>query len=105
VIGRRFGPGHLSLLHPPTGRRGPRLAGGQVGDAVQPAAQRLAHRDRSRLAGEHEKGGLEGVLRVLLVAQDAAADTQHHRAVSAQQRLERRRIPCVAKAREQLPVG
>src|SRR5262249_2405546 len=49
------------------------------------AAQRTVPPQRRRLAHEDEEGGLEGVLGVLCVAQDAAANAQHHRPVPHEQ--------------------
>src|SRR5262249_14365570 len=46
---------------------------------------RLARADRGGPSSEDEKGGLEGVLRVGLVVQYAAADRQHHRAMTLEQ--------------------
>ena len=64
------------------------LDGDAVRNLVQPAAQGLAPSDRRGLLDQHEEGGLEGVLDVARVAEDAAADAQHHRAVSRHQDLE-----------------
>src|SRR5262249_22652119 len=38
---------------------------------------------RGGVAGEHEEHGLEGVLGVLLMAQDTATNVQHHRPMPA----------------------
>jgi hypothetical protein len=71
---------------------GPGLAasakGGAVGDAVQPAGERRAAPERACLPGEGEEGGLEGVLGVLPVAQEPAADAEHHGAVPPDEHLE-----------------
>jgi hypothetical protein len=45
-----------------------------VGDAVQPIADHLARRDRRRLANQDEEDGLEGVFRIVVIAEDAATD-------------------------------
>jgi len=44
--------------------------------------------DDGRLAGQHEKRRLEGVLGVLDMAQHAPAEAEHHRPVPPHQRLE-----------------
>src|SRR5262249_46778197 len=72
----------------PPGRRPPRVAGRAPGHAVQPAGQRRVPADRGGVAGQHEEGGLEGVLRVLVVAQHAAADAHDQGAVAPHQRGE-----------------
>ena len=61
----------------------PRPQGQAEGDLEQPAGHRLRVADRAGLPGQHQEGGLEGVLGVLVVVQHAAADAQHHRAVAA----------------------
>ena len=61
---------------------------GAIGDAVQPAAQGVAGADRAGLPGQHQEGGLEGVLDVVLVLQHGAAGGQDHRAVAGDQGLE-----------------
>src|SRR5262249_25568077 len=75
-----------------------------VGDAVQPAADLLPRRDRGGLADEDEERGLEGVLRVVDVADDAPADVEHHRAVAAHQGREGRLIAPADEPAQQLPV-
>jgi hypothetical protein len=77
----------LNLAAP--GHGPPRLRRGPVGDAVQPAAHRVTLADRGRLASEDEERRLEGVFRVLLVAQHRTADAQHQRAVPPHQGGER----------------
>src|SRR5262249_7874232 len=68
-------------------------------------ADPLARADRVRLPDEDEEGGLEGVLGGVPVAQDAAADAQHHRAVAAHQRRERGRLAPRHETNEQLAVA
>src|SRR6516165_10382744 len=63
-------------------------AGRAPGHAVQPARQRRVPADRGGVAGQHEEGGLEGVLRVLVVAQHAAADAHDEGTVAPYQRGE-----------------
>ena len=57
---------------------------------MQPAAQGVAGADRAGLPGQHQEGGLEGVLDVVLVLQDGAAGGQDHRTVPRHQGLEGR---------------
>ena len=82
------------------------MTGDPVGDAVQPAPQRVAHAHRAGLAHQHEEGGLEGVVGRVLVAEQVAADAQHHRPVPCHERLEARPVVAPAEeAVEQLRVG
>src|SRR5262249_17801006 len=71
-------------------RRGPAgFHGYAVGDPVQPVGDRALLADGAGLFGEDEEGGLERVLRVLLVPQEVPADAQDERAVARQQGGER----------------
>ena len=87
------------------GRGDVRLDRDAVRHAVQPAAQGLAPPDRAGLLDQDEEGRLEGVLGVVGVAEDAAADREHHRPVPRHQGLERRRIGLGEEAVEELGVG
>ena len=72
------GPGLREPLLVPaaTGLVGLRPGRDAMRDAVQPARERVPDPEGSRLPGQHEEGGLEGVLGVMLVAEHAAADAQ-----------------------------
>ena len=61
--------------------------------------------DRRRLADEDEEGGLEGVLGVVVVAEDAAADAPDHRAVPPHQGFQGRWLSAADEALQQLPIG
>ena len=77
-------------------------------DAVEPGAQPVGVADRQGLAGQHEEDGLEGVLGVVVVAQELSADAQHHRPVPRHERGERRipgRVAAGGEPLHQLPVG
>ena len=56
-----------------------------MGDLAQPAAEAVLAPDRPSLADEDQEGGLEGVLGVVGVVEDRAADAQHHRPVPLDQ--------------------
>jgi hypothetical protein len=58
--------------------------------------------DRPSTAGEHEEGGLEGILRVMLVAQDRPANAEHRRAVPLDQGGEGHLAHLAAPGREQI---
>ena len=74
-------------------------------DVIQPAAQHDAAADRAGLLDQDQEGGLEGVLGVVGVAQDAVADAQDHRSVPRHQRLEGRGIAPMDEPLEELGVG
>src|SRR5262245_59405991 len=80
--------GYAGLVLLPSGGLRPRLEGGTVGDAVEPASERCRLPNRTGVVGEDEAGGLEGVLGVGLVAEHAAADLQHHWPMTAHQGME-----------------
>ena len=63
------------------GRRGGQSDRDSHRDAVQPRGQGRAAGDAAGLAGQHQEDGLEGILRVLVVPQKAAASGKHHRPV------------------------
>jgi hypothetical protein len=56
-----------------------RLDGHPASHSVQPAAQRGFFAKGSRLACQHEEGGLAGILRIVEKQQRPAKDAQHHR--------------------------
>src|SRR5262249_23766248 len=55
-------------------------------------------------AGQNQKCRLEGVVRVVRVGQDGAAQAQHHRRVPLHQRLERRLFLTRDEPLQELPV-
>jgi hypothetical protein len=57
------------------------LQGAAVGGPVEPAAHGRRLSDLGRLFGQDEEGGLEGVLGVLSVGEDVAADAPNEGAV------------------------
>ncbi len=71
----------LPLLRATDGRRPSGARGDPPGDPVQPARRRFMPADRPGLAGEDQERGLEGILRVVLVAEPGAAGPQDHRAM------------------------
>jgi hypothetical protein len=83
----------------------PGAGGDPPGDAVQPARDRAPLADRPRPAGQDQERRLEGVVRRVGVAQDAAADAQDHRPVPAQQGLEGRLVDVARVPVQQLGVG
>src|SRR5262249_10544185 len=79
--------------------------GGVVSDRVQPAGQFAARPQAPALVQQDQEGGLEGVLSVVGVGQDAPADPQHHRPVPVQERLKRFRVVLPEEALQQQRVG
>jgi hypothetical protein len=85
---------------------GPRLGarGDSVCNLVQPAANCLSPSNGIRLARQHQKRGLERVLGVLLVPEDAAANALNHGRVSPYQRGEGGFITLPGKTLQQLGI-
>ena len=75
----------LPLVGPPSGR----CRSGPGRDAechpVEPRAQRVAPANRGRLAGQDQERRLEGVLSLVRIAKDLAADSEDHRAMTFHQ--------------------
>ncbi len=86
----RLGTLHGPALLAPAGPRQPvpGIAGRAGRDAIKPVAQPVGVADRARPPRQDEEGGLEGVLGIMAIAQELAADAQHHRPVSGHQRRE-----------------
>jgi hypothetical protein len=75
------------------------------GDAVEPTGQRLSFPNRGRLPGQHQKGRLRGILGVLFVMEDKAADSQDQRPMPTHQSLKGDFITPCDKSAEQIAVG
>ena len=69
---------------------------------MEPGAERVADPERPRLADQDQEGGLEGVLGVVRVAEDAPADAQDHRPVPLDQGREGQLGRLAAPGREPL---
>ena len=67
------------------GEPAPGLPGRAERHAVEPVAQQVGVADRPGLAGQDEEDGLEGVLGMVVVAQELPADAQDHRPVARHQ--------------------
>ena len=63
-----------------------------VSHLVEPASYRLTLADGSSLADKDEEGGLEGVLGILLMIQDAAAYVEDHGSMPPNQHFEGRLV-------------
>ena len=94
-------PARLSHCPPPGGGGiGPDRHA--VGHPIEPGPQRDAAADRTRFLDEDQERGLEGILGVVRILQDAPADAQDHRPVTRHQDLERRGVIPGGEALEQL---
>jgi hypothetical protein len=78
------------LLGVLTSCAGAGIQSGPPGNAVEPACELFAPCDPSRLARQHKKSCLKGILRGVSVAQDTATHSQDHRAMPLNERCERR---------------
>ncbi|HZY83624.1 MAG TPA: hypothetical protein VFE78_02225, partial [Gemmataceae bacterium] len=74
-------------------------------DPVQPVRDHSFWHDGRGLASEDEKRGLEGVLGILMVGQDAAAYTPDHRAMPPHKGREGACVPLFDEAAEEFPIG
>ncbi len=74
---------------------------------MEPGSQRVAHPERAGLADEREKGRLECVFGLVLVAQDRPAGVQDDRSVPFDQGREGEfsRLPALGEPFQKLPVG
>ena len=78
------------------------LAGCAERNTVEPVAQQFGLAERPRPSGQNQEYGLEGILRVMAIAQELAADTQDHRPVTGDKRGERGLAGVVAPRDESL---
>ncbi len=102
-----FGLGHLRhllLSGPPPASHRPGPHGCLVRHGIQPVGDHLPTGDRRGLAGEHEERGLERVLGIVGVAEDASADTPDHGAVTHDEGLERRLVAVGGEPLEELAI-
>src|SRR5262249_29622929 len=81
----RSGRSSVLLMHSAAAGGAVCLEGRALGDAVQPGSQGLVVADGVGLLRQGEEGGLEGILGVLLVVQDVAANTGDQRAMPVDQ--------------------
>jgi hypothetical protein len=72
---------------------------------VQPATQRVAVTDRTSLAGQDKKSGLEGVFDVVVALQDGTTGGRDHRAVPRHQGGEGRPVVRGDVSGQELAVG
>jgi hypothetical protein len=61
--------------------------------------------DRVGLSCQKQKGGLEGVFGILLVAEQAPAQTQHHRPMPADEEAKHRLVAPGCEATQKLPIA
>jgi hypothetical protein len=97
--------GLFARLRPAAHGFGPGAQGDAVSDLVEPAAEGLVLPDRVAFADEGKEGGLEGILGVLRVAQQTAAQVPDHLAVAPDQHLEGSPVAGAEEAAEQFAVG
>ncbi len=75
---------------------------------MEPGSQRIAHPERPCLADQHEKRRLEGILSIVLVAEDRQADAPDEGTVTFDERRERQLghlIRFGSESLEELTVG
>src|SRR5262249_45390720 len=89
----------------PPGSQGPCVAGSLVSHAIQPSANHVPCQNGCGLAHQHQESSLEGILSVLVMAEQAAADAPDHRSVACNQSLQRGLIAIVNEVVQQLTIG
>ena len=82
----------LAFPHSSLRPRRSRFQGRLVCHAVEPVGDQLPMGDGMTFSGQHEERRLEGVLGVVMIPEDPAADAPHHRAVTPDEGLERRSL-------------
>jgi hypothetical protein len=80
-------------------------SGDAAGNAEEPAAEGALTVEAGGFTGEDEEGGLEGVLGVLLVTQDAAAQAEHERSVALYEGGEGGLLTAVDESLQQVRIG
>src|SRR5205823_2433470 len=85
--------------------RRPGLERRLVSHPVKPVPHLRSGSDRRRLTDEDEKGGLEGVLGIVMILEDTPTEAPDHRAMSAHKRFQGRRLSAAHEALQQLPIG
>jgi hypothetical protein len=101
--GNRFGAGRLAEVT--ASGVGPGSPGDAVGDAIEPVAEQVALTERIGLLDQHEKRGLEGVIDVVRVVEQGAADSEHGCAVACDDCLEGGVVTMRDEPIEELPLG
>jgi hypothetical protein len=79
--------------------------GDAAGCAVQETRQRFAATDSSGPARQYQEGRLKGVVGVMDIAQQAAADAEDERAVPLEKRGEGGFVALLGEAVQQLTIG
>jgi hypothetical protein len=96
--------GHLPFPPTPTSRSSLGILGGVKGDAVKPIAEQFGPRNGVSFMQKHKEGGLEGILGVLPMMENALAHPKHQRPVAVDQSREGICVPAGDEALEQVPV-
>jgi hypothetical protein len=72
---------------------------------MQPIADDFARGQTRRPTEKYQKDGLEGIVNILGVAQDATADAAYHRPMTAHQRFKGRFVATIKKRTQQVTIG
>src|SRR5262249_25074908 len=107
-LGERIndGPaGDMAFVLAPPRRRDPCLLGNAVGHAMKPAGERSPRLQGSGLPAQDQEGGLECVLRVLVVPQNPPAQAKNPGTVAADQQRKGRLVTPGEETVQQLAIG
>ena len=96
---------HLFFSPPPLGGGRPRLQRRLVGHPVEPVGKQLPRGNRRRPADEDEEGGLKGILGVVVVVEDTAAHTPHHRPMPPHKGCKSRLVTAADVVLQKLLIG
>jgi hypothetical protein len=96
---------HLSFPGSPLGSLFAGLQGGSPGHAIKPAGQRFWFADGPCFAEKNEERGLESILRIMAIMEDAATDTQNHWPMTPHQGFKRRIFTMSEERCNQLRIG
>ncbi len=107
---RYFAPGFghsRHLLFPGSTTCGSRAGfeGGASSDFIEPPGDDAARPNRASLPRQHEKSRLKRILRLLLMSQDTATNSQHHRPMPTNEIGESRFVPRDDEALQKLPIA
>jgi hypothetical protein len=83
----------------------PQPDGNAISNSIKPVTQEVAFPKAACLTNEDEKRGLEGILGIVDIAEQAPAQGQHHRSVPGEKDFKRRFVAALGKSFQELVIG